>query len=375
MVDKKIMSYNFISSQEVTWSRLVKISKSGNISNAYLFSGATGSGKEGLALMFAQLLNCNNSKSEICFQCDSCIRFKNLQHEKLNIIIPLPTSTKTHKDDYNNLITNEYIEAINKKSLDPFYKIKIPKSKRILIQSIRHLKKKIYLDPIDRGRNIIVIFDSELLCEGQGESGNALLKILEEPPEKTTIILVSDYKNMLFETIISRCQSVDIPPLQDKYILKWLINKKVENAELLVSLCRGDMHKAKSLSSQPTVKIVDTIEKLLNTFIQNNSEQWRSFTDYYSRLCTKDIKEFEYHINLISIWFMGANRQRQGLNSGFDNTKLFNQIVSFNETYPKANIYAIILCLEDVLRSVSQNLYMPLILLNMILDIKKNLDE
>ena len=151
--------------------------------------------------------------------------------------------------------------------------------------------------------------------------------------------------------------------------------KKVENAELLVSICRGDMHKAKSLSSQPIANIINTIEKLLNTLIQNNSEQWRNFTDYYSRLCTKDIKEFGYHMNLISIWFMSANRHRQGLNSGFDNTKLFNQIVSFNETYPKANIYAIILCLEDVLRSVSQNLYMPLILLNMILDIQKNLNE
>ena len=72
---------------------------------------------------------------------------------------------------------------------------------------------------------------------------------------------------------------------------------------------------------------------------------------------------------------MGVNRHRQGLNSGFDITKLFHQIVSFNETYPKANIYAIILCLEDVQRSVSQNLFMPLILLNMILDIQKNLNE
>jgi hypothetical protein len=153
------------------------------------------------------------------------------------------------------------------------------------------------------------------------------------------------------------------------------MKKKVENAELLVSICRGNMHQAKLLSSQPTAKIINTIEKLLNTLIQNNPGQWRNFTDYYSRLCTKDIKEFGYHMNLISIWFMGANRHRQGLNSGFDNTKLFNQIVSFNETYPKANIYAIILCLEDVLRSVSQNLFMPLILLNMILDIQKNLNE
>ena len=368
------MNYDFISSQKNTWSRLMKESESGNIANAYLFSGPIGSGKERLALMFSQLLNCNTSKTEICFQCDSCIRFKTLQHEKLKIIIPLP-ALKTNKDDYNSLITDEYIDAINKKSLDPFYKIIIPKSKRILIQSIRHIKKTIYLNENNIGRNIVAIFDSELLCEGQGESGNALLKILEEPPENTTFILVSDHKKMLFETIISRCQSVEIPALPDKYILKWLLKNKIENSEFLVSICRGNMHKARSLSSQPIAKTINTIENLLNTLIQNNSEQWRNFTDYYSRLCAKDIKEFGYHMNLISIWFMGANRNRHGLNSGFDKTKLFNQIVSFNEIYPKANIYAIILCLEDVLRSVSQNLYMPLILLNMILDIQKNLNE
>ena len=86
MVDKKMRNYDFISFQKATWDRLVRISESSKIANAYLFSGPTGSGKEGLALMFAQLLNCNSSKNEICFQCDSCIRFKNLQHEKLKII-------------------------------------------------------------------------------------------------------------------------------------------------------------------------------------------------------------------------------------------------------------------------------------------------
>ncbi len=352
----------------------MKISESSNIGNAYLFSGPIGSGKEGIALMFAQLLNCVSSKTEICFQCDSCIRFKSLQHEKLKIIVPLP-APKTNKDDYNSFITDEYIDAIHQKSLDPFYKIMIPKSNRILIQTIRHIKKTIYLNQNNIGRSIVVIFDSELLCEGQGESGNALLKILEEPPENTTIILVSDHKNMLFQTIISRCQSIEIPPLSDEYILKWFMKRKSENAEFLASICRGNMHKAKSLSIQPVTTIISTIENLLNTLIQNNSEQWRNFIDFYSRLCAKDIKEFGYHLHLISIWFVGAVRNRQGLSSGFDNTRLSRQIVSFNETYPKANIYAIIFCLEDVLKSVSQNLYMPLILLNMILNIKKNLNE
>ena len=49
MVDKKIMDYDFILSQKETWVRLIKKSESGNIANAYLFSGPVGSGKEGLA--------------------------------------------------------------------------------------------------------------------------------------------------------------------------------------------------------------------------------------------------------------------------------------------------------------------------------------
>ena len=83
---------------------------------------------------------------------------------------------KTKNNDGNKY----YSEAVKKKSLDPYHKIMIPKAKRILIQSIRHIKKSIYLNQNDIGRNIVIIFDAELLCEGQGESGNALLKILEE---------------------------------------------------------------------------------------------------------------------------------------------------------------------------------------------------
>ena len=63
------------------------------------------------------------------------------------------------------------------------------------------------------------------------------------------------------------------------------------------------------------------------------------------------------------------------MESDFHNTNLESLIISFNHNYPKANIYSIILCIEDVKRSASQNLYMPLILLNLILDIQKHIHE
>ncbi len=372
------MSSSLISAQKGIWDRLIKIADSDSIGSAYLFSGPKGSGKEGLAINFSQLLNCKKSSSEICYKCESCIRFKSLQHERLNIILPLPMPKSRETVNNKNFIPDDYVDSIKKKSTDLFYKILIPKANRILIQSIRDLKKTLYLkQENDGGRNIVIIFDSELLCSGQGESGNALLKILEEPPEFTTIILVTDHKKLLFETIISRCQEIDIPKLPDDYILNWLTRRdiKEKEANFLVSICRGNVHQARAFSSRPIKQIMNTIEKLPTIFINNNSSEWRWFTDYYSRLYISNQLEFSYHLNLILLWFRNAIKIRQGIKCDFDNTSLESHIISFNHKYPKANIYAIILCIEDVKKSASQNLYMPLILLNLILDIQKHIHE
>ena len=379
MVSEKIVNNSLLSAQKRSWDIFVRISSSKNIGNAYLISGPKGSGKEGLAIKFAQLLNCSSSDIEICYTCESCIRFKNLQHEKLNIIVPLPAPKNNKTDDNSNYyIPDDYIDAIKKKSLDPFYKITIPKANRILINSIRGLRKTLYFNQDENnGRNIVIIFDSELLCFGQGESGNALLKVLEEPPNHTTLILVTDYKKMLFQTIVSRCQTINIPGLPNDFVFDWLMNRNIEkkDANLLVSISRGNLHQARSLSEHPVNTIINIIEKLSNTLINNNPQKWRSFTDYYSRLSGSDQQKFIYHLNLISLWFKSVLLNRQGLNSDFDNTTLHPQIVSFNQNYPRANVYEIILSIEDVMRSISQNLYMPLILINLILDIQKHLDE
>ena len=143
----------------------------------------------------------------------------------------------------------------------------------------------------------------------------------------------------------------------------------------MISICRGNIHQARALSSQPIKKIISTIEKLPTIFINNNSSEWRWFTDYYSRLYISNQLEFNYHLNFILLWFRNAIKIRQGIESDFQNTSIESHIISFNHKYPKANIYAIILCIEDVKKSASQNLYMPLILLNLILDIQKHINE
>ena len=369
------MVSDLIGAQARTWDKLSSISRSKKIGSAYLFSGPVGSGKEGLALKFAQLINCKSGSGKFCDKCDSCLKFQTLQHEQLNLIIPLPTPKSSSNTD---IIPKEYFEALNNKSKDLFYKMALPKANRILIQSIRDLKKKLYFkSEKESGRKFVLIFDAEQLCSGQGESGNALLKLLEEPPGETTFILVTDHKKMLFETIISRCQNIDIPCLNDAYIYDWLIEKQLSevDADILVKISRGNIHNARMLSSQSIEDIMNTIEKLTTTVIGKDPQKWRNFTSHYSRVFNASQLDFDRQLNLIIIWLQGANKLRQNLVSGFERTGLHSRMISFNEKFPNANIYKIILCIEEVKSLARQNLYMPLILLNMLLDIQELIYE
>jgi len=132
--------------QPNVWNRLLKIIQSNRIGSAYLFSGPEGSGKEALAVSFASALNCLG-EDILCGTCTSCKRFATLQHEHLHIVTPLPR-VKEGVDRDTDVLTiigknNEELltNLLQKKGSDPFVKIRLPKSNRILINSIRELRK------------------------------------------------------------------------------------------------------------------------------------------------------------------------------------------------------------------------------------------
>ena len=156
-------------------------------------------------------------------------------------------------------------DNIKKKASNPFHKIQLPNANRILIQSIRLLRRTLYLKTQNVGRKIVLVFDAHLLNSGQGEAANAFLKILEEPPSNTTIILVTDYMELLLPTILSRCQKIAFPKLNNEYLEEWCSINKVKKAHvpLVIGLSEGDVHKAKLLISQPLEKTMRSISSLI----------------------------------------------------------------------------------------------------------------
>ena len=376
------MTLDILSAQARVWERLSQIRISKQVGGAYLFSGPVGCGKESLAIRFAQLLNCETSSEKPCDTCPSCQRFRQLQHEKLKLIFPLPAVRKKKDDGSGTSSTigkgdmELVTEAIAKKAEDHFHKIKIPKSSRILIQSIRELRKTLYLKSEPSGRKIVLIFDAHLLSVGIGEAANALLKILEEPPENTTLILVTDHVELLLPTILSRCQRVGIPRLNDIFIQDWLQMKMVKDSEiqLLAGLSQGNIHQARFLISQPIGDLLKLVNGLVKMITNDNPDHWRKFTQTYSRLARQDSATLSFHFMMLKIWFRSANRLARRVDDILHETSFKPGMERLISTNPNADFSAITFELEDAILSIPMNLYMPLILTNLLLRIQKHLN-
>ena len=380
MVKKKISRFGLLSSQAKIWEQLKKIAVSQRLGSAYLFHGPSGSGKEYIATKFAQMLNCEQQIGSICRNCPSCKRSEILQHENINLVFPLPAMKKKSvysMDEFEKSNVDIITDSIKKKASNPFHKIQLPNANRILIQSIRLLRRTLYLKTQNVGRKIVLVFDAHLLNSGQGEAANAFLKILEEPPSNTTIILVTDYMELLLPTILSRCQKIAFPRLNNEYLEDWCSINKVKKAHvpLVIGLSEGDVHKAKLLISQPLEKNMSSISSLVKVISEQDPGQWRKLISTYSRYSKQNKLEFYFHFNMLKIWFQAANRLTKNIDHVLHKTSFVEDMKIFIKRNPNADFCSIIYELEKPMEAVKNNYYMPLVLINLLLEIQKHFKQ
>ena len=378
MVDKKMSE--IYDAQSRAWNFLSKIVVSSRIGSSYLFSGPEGCGKEALSIKFFQFLNCEKRVEKPCNNCPSCRKSLKLQHEKLNLIFPLPTPKKPTKDNsifFDSKTSDTIQEEISAKAKNLFHKIKIPKSNRILIQSIRNLRKSLYLKSSPNGRKVVLIFDAHLLSAGQGESANALLKLLEEPPNQTTLILVTDNSSLLSFTIKSRCQEISFPKLDGRFIINWLKDKGVKESHipLIAGLSEGNIYQTEFLISQSLDKLLLELSELVKNISSKKSHAWREFSQIYSKMAVQDYKLFLFHFFMLKTWFNSLNRLRKNLDHVLHKTPLKLGMERLIKKFPNADYSSIIIEIERTSLSVSQHFHMPLELTNLLIKIKKNLNK
>ena len=227
------MLFSEILGQEHIKSHLTKSASSARIPHAQLFIGPEGSGTLPMAIAYAQYILCANNGSENTNGNEACnLKFRNLSHPDLHFVFPVSSNSevKSHPVSANFLKSwREFVEETPYGSLFDWYKkIDIQnKQGQIGVDEALEIVKSLSLKAYEGGYKVMIIWMADKMNTA---TANKLLKLLEEPPEKTVFILIAESQDDILQTILSRCQVLNFGPLGEKAIIEALVSR--ENMEL-----------------------------------------------------------------------------------------------------------------------------------------------
>ena len=196
------MGFEDILGQQSAVTQLSKALRSDRLSHAYLFHGPKGTGKKLTALEFTKALYCSAAPAGACEGCATCRKITNRNHPDVLLIEPEGAS--------------------------------------IRIEAIRMIQNRLSYKPYESERTTIIIDGCEALTL---PASNALLKTLEEPPGNALLLLLTNRKEALPITILSRCRLLPFRPLAPRHIAALLCRRGVDaaTARSAASLAEGSM--------------------------------------------------------------------------------------------------------------------------------------
>jgi DNA polymerase-3 subunit delta' len=219
------MLFSEIIGQQVIKKRFIRTVTEQRIPHAQLLRGPEGVGKLGLAIAYAQYICCENrSEVDSCGVCASCVKYKKLAHPDLHFVFPVikpPSKSSVVCDDFISefraMVLNNLYFSVN----DWYAKISgDAKQGMIYGNESEEIIRKLSLKTYESEYKVMIIWLPEkmnITC------ANKLLKILEEPPEKTVFLMVSNEPDQIITTILSRTQHIHIPRLSEKEIVQALL--------------------------------------------------------------------------------------------------------------------------------------------------------
>lgn len=222
------MQFKDIIGQDEVKRQLRQTVADGRIPHAQLFAGPSGVGKLQLAIAYAQYLNCpHRTVVDSCGVCPTCLQYQKLQHPDLHFAFPI---VKTDKADVCDAFVGTFRQLLLEEGyfdLDDWYRALGVETKQGMIyeKESSEIMRKLSLSSFGEGYKVMVIWQPEKM---NTTCANKLLKLLEEPPEKTVFLLVSEVPEQLLATIISRVQQVRIPRLLEEDIAAQLVKEGVD---------------------------------------------------------------------------------------------------------------------------------------------------
>lgn len=223
---------------------------SDRLPNALLFAGEEGVGKKLFALEVARALNCRSPKNhEGCGVCPPCVRIGKLNYPQ-----------REDQDEWLQIIWTDHADV----GL-------VVAPKRVLrVEQMRQIEKEANFRPFEGKARVFLIDEADKLNDA---SANALLKVLEEPPKTSHLILITARPAMLLPTILSRCQMIRFSPLTPDEIETHLTRNKLvdsKTARLRARAAGGSIGRALAGDLVTFTSQRKAMLKVLNALVVSN---------------------------------------------------------------------------------------------------------
>lgn len=362
------MQFKDVIGQSAVKQRLIQSVRENHVSHAQLFLGPAGCGKLPLALAYAQYILCpNRTETDSCGVCPTCQKMQKLVHPDLHFVVPTAATKKVKSNPESDLFMEEWREYViqNQGYVDTssWYTFLDVENKQgyMSVRDAASLLRKLSMKSYEGEYKIAIIWMAEKM---RVDTANKLLKLLEEPPEKTVFLLIAEDQEELLATIKSRTVLVKIPSIGINEIEKALVERlgcAEQQAHNAAMISEGDWNTARH-------SIWESEDR---TYFFTTFQQWM-------RLCFRaaysELIDFSGNIKGI-----GREKQKELLNYGLRiirNSLLFNNNLAdivmlpedekvFNSKFAPfvnpANLAQIANLFEEAIRQIERNGYAPLI--------------
>lgn len=337
--------------------------------HALLFWGPPGVGKSAAAIELARWLNCEKGSVGPCGECPSCIKFRLLEHPHFSYQMPLPAKALVDSDsgELTEAGSATLAELLKEKGADPYRQVDYPGGQFLLIGQMRSLIRWATVRSFSEAPRLALIDRADKLRE---EAGNALLKLLEEPPSDFILILTAETPEDILPTLRSRCHLIEFERFRREAVESELKKRGLEDGEEAVRiahLSHGNLALALEFQQDPelTRRLHSLAIDIVRHALSKNPLELESLAETFSR---KPLSEQLLVLEVISAWLRDAALIKTlgtGGSAGvihFDRVDLLDKFV---HNCPNADFVSAVEKVEEARRNLEGNAMAPLTLLVM----------
>ncbi len=362
------MQFADVIGQKSIKKQLIQSVNENRVSHAQLFLGPEGSGKLALALAYSQYINCSNrSQNDSCGLCPSCIKMSKLSHPDLHFVFPTTTNKKIKKDAESRLFLEDWRAFVLKNDayvgLNKWFAHIGVENKQgtIYVRDANEIIKKLNFKAYEAEYKVMIIWMAEKINQ---QAANKLLKLLEEPPEKTLFVLIAEEQDQILATVRSRSYMVKIPRISDVDMLDALTTKydlHKPDAQSIALVAHGNWLEAQRLfeNAEDEKYNFRTFQHWMRLCYRGAVMDLLEFTTNISRIGREKQKSFlNYALQILRHSLLISNNLDKLVRTG-DDEKKFNQ--NFSAFVNHHNAIPMIKLMEEGIQQIERNAHAGLL--------------